>query len=120
MASATDQALLWAPRVLGLLFAAFVSLFALDVFAEGHTFGETLLALAHHLLPTALILLAVLLGWRWPWAGALSFMALAAAYGLMIGHHFRWDWFALIGGPALLTAVLFGVDTLRHWLTRSH
>lgn len=110
MAPLAEQFVHWSPRVLGLLFAAFVSLFALDVFGEGHTLGETLLALAHHLFPTALILIAVLLGWRWPWAGALGFAALAAAYGLMIAHHFRWGWFAIIGGPALLTAALFAAD----------
>lgn len=114
MPALADQLLHWAPRFLGLLLAAFVSLFALDVFGGGHTLGETLLALAYHLIPTGLILTAVLLGWRWPWAGAVGFVALAAAYGLMIAPHFRWDWFAIIGSPALLVAALFVADALHH------
>ena len=46
--------LYWAPRILSIIFAGFISLFALDVFNEGHSFWETLLALAVHLIPTAL------------------------------------------------------------------
>jgi hypothetical protein len=37
--------LLWTPRVLSLLFALFVSLFALDVFGQGYGFWQTTLAL---------------------------------------------------------------------------
>lgn len=110
MAPLAEQFVHWSPRVLGLLSAAFIGLFALDVFGEIHSLGKTLLALAHHLLPTALILVAVFLGWRWPWAGGLGFATLAAACGLMTAHHFRWDWFAIVGGPALLAAALFAAN----------
>ena len=37
--------LTWTPRILGLLFAAFLSLFALDVFEQGYQGWETVLAL---------------------------------------------------------------------------
>ena len=45
----------WSPRVLSILFALFLSIFALDVFSEGYAFAETILALLMHLIPTALI-----------------------------------------------------------------
>jgi len=45
MNTTTKRVLFWAPRVLGILFALFLSLFALDVFSEGYSFGETMLAL---------------------------------------------------------------------------
>ena len=38
------RTLFWAPRILCILFAVFVSLFALDVFGEGYGFWETILA----------------------------------------------------------------------------
>jgi hypothetical protein len=35
--------LYWAPRLLGILFSLFVSIFALDVFGQGYGFWEPLL-----------------------------------------------------------------------------
>lgn len=59
----------------------FVSLFALDVFAEGYSFWQALGAFFIHLLPFAgVLLLGVLLGWRWPWAGGLVFIGFGLAY----------------------------------------
>ena len=62
--------LFWLPRVLSALFAAFISLFALDVFGAGYGFWETIWALFVHLIPTWLILAALAISWRWEcWAG---------------------------------------------------
>lgn len=107
--------LCWAPRVLSLLFAGFISLFALDVFGAGYGFWETLLALAIHLLPTALILLAAALAWRWEWIGALAFLGMAVWYLVMSGGQQHWTAYALIAGPLLLLAGLY----LLSWRWRS-
>ena len=64
--------LFWTPRVLCLLFAVFLSLFALDVFNEGYGFWKTILALFMHLVPTSIVLAVLAISWRWEWAGALS------------------------------------------------
>ena len=110
--------LFWLPRVLGILFALFVSLFALDVFGQGYGFWGTLAAYLIHLTPVYALLLAVAIGWRWEWAGALLFLAFGMWY-LMVS----WGPFPpaanLIGvlplaGPALLVALLFLVS----WLNR--
>ena len=54
-----NKLLFWSPRVLGILIAIFVSLFALDVFAEGSSSWEIVVALAMHLIPTFVILIAL-------------------------------------------------------------
>jgi len=65
-----ERLLCWTSRILALLFAAVVSVFALDVFGEGYTFLQTILALTMHLIPTALVpglprpRLTMGLGWR--------------------------------------------------------
>jgi len=69
--------------VLGVLFAIFVSVFALDVFGAGYSFWETLLALLIHLIPTGLLAIALAIAWRWEWAGALIFIGLGLAYMAM-------------------------------------
>lgn len=78
MKNRVARAVLWMPSVLCLAFAAFMSLFALDVLGEGYGFWETIAALVMHLIPTAIVLVALAMAWRWPWIGAILFMALGA------------------------------------------
>ena len=99
---------LWSPRVLLTAFAAFVSVFALDVFGEGRGFWPTAAALVMHLLPTVLLLLVVALAWRRPWAGGLACLGLAAWYVSWAAPRFPWSVLALMTGPMLLVAALYG------------
>jgi hypothetical protein len=105
-----DQLLHWAPRALGLLFAAFLGVFALDVFGEGYTFWRTVLALTMHLIPAAVVLAALAVSWRWPWAGGLLFPALGAWYLVTTRGRFPWSTYAVIAGPLFLLGLLFAID----------
>lgn len=104
----------WTPRVLGILFAVFISVFALDVFGAGYSFWETLGALIMHLIPTALVVVALVIAWRWEWAGAALFVALGVWYVIMAWGKFDWMTYLLIPGPLFLIGVLFLVG----WLYR--
>lgn len=104
-----------APRMLSLLFAGFISLFALDVFAEGYGFWETLLALAIHLIPTALILIVAALAWRWEWIGAIAFLGMGVWYIVMTRGEEHWMTYVFIPGPLFLLAILYFLN----WLWRS-
>jgi hypothetical protein len=104
----------WAPRVLGILFALFISLFALDVFGEGYSFGEMIVAFIMHMVPTALVVVALVVAWRWEWAGAILFAALGAWYIVMSRGRMDWLTCLLIPGPLFLIAALF----LSNWLRR--
>lgn len=84
MTQTSRQALYWSPRVLTIAFIAFLSLFALDVFTEGRGFWETLLALAIHLIPSFVLIAALVLAWRWEWVGAVMFAFAGALHLLMI------------------------------------
>jgi hypothetical protein len=103
----------WTPRILGILFALFISIFALDVFGQGYSFGETIVALIMHLVPTALVVVVLLIAWRWEWAGAVLFAALGAWYLLMTRGRFDWLTYLLISGPLFLIGALFLVSWLR-------
>jgi len=107
--------LFWAPRILCILFAVFVSLFALDVFDEGYGFWETMLALLMHLIPTGVILIVLAISWRWEWVGGILFTALGALYLVMFWGRFHWSAYLLISGPLFLVGVLF----LINWLYRA-
>ena len=104
----------WTPRVLGILFAAFISLFALDAFGQGYGFWGSLAAFLIHMVPTGLILAALVVAWRWEWLGAVLFVALGAAYLIEAWGKFDWLTYALVSGPAFLTGALF----LAGWLLR--
>jgi hypothetical protein len=107
--------LYWSPRVLTILFAIFLSLFALDVFNEGYGFWKTVLALAIHLVPTFIVLAVLLLAWRWEWIGAVLFAAAAALYTAQVRpRHFSWAVISAIALPLLVIAALF----LINWLKR--
>lgn len=106
MRTAGDRRLLWFPRVLGILVAAFLSLFALDAFEHGEGIGQNLVAFAIHLIPSFVLVAVVLLAWRRPWVGACLFGAAALGYALMVGRT-HLNWIAFISGPLLLTAVLY-------------
>jgi hypothetical protein len=116
MQNGLKQLLFWSPRVLGLLFALFVSLFALDVFGQGYSFWATIGALLMHLMPVYILLIALVIGWRWAWAGALLFIGFSIWYLIV-----SWGPFPLIAilvgawplaAPALLVGLLFLLDWL--------
>lgn len=110
--------LFWLPRGLCVLFAAFISLFALDVFGEGYSPGETLVALFMHLLPTFVILLALAIAWRRDLVGALLFAALGVAFVIFFDNRPNWLTYLIVAGPLFLISALFlldwGVDTRAH------
>jgi hypothetical protein len=108
MTAAARRALFWAPRGLGILFAIFISLFALDAFGGERSAIEILTALAIHLVPTALVVVALVIAWRWEGIGALLFLGLALLYlATMWGRLPMASSYVLIAGPLTLIGVLF-------------
>jgi hypothetical protein len=106
--------LLWLPRVLGILFVLFTSLFSLDVFDMGLTFWESILAFFMHLLvPTLFLAIVVILAWRWEWVGAVGFGMWALFYPLYF-KGFDPTAYILLSGIPLLIAVLY----LAGWILR--
>ena len=80
MSRGVKRFLYWVPRGLGIAFAVFISLFALDVFGEGYGFPDVVVAFLIHLVPTYLVLIALAIAWRWEWVGAAVLWALGAFY----------------------------------------
>jgi hypothetical protein len=103
----TRRLLFWLPRVVALLFAAFVSLFALDVFGAGYTFWETVLALAMHLLPVGILLVGILIAWRWEWVGTLFLMGWAVWYLAMAWGQFPFSVYLLLAILPFTIGLLF-------------
>jgi hypothetical protein len=111
----TKRILVWTPRVLCLLFAAFLSIFALDVFDQHLGFWKTCAALLIHMIPTWLVLGLLFISWRREWIGAVLFNLLAAAYIVMAWGRFSLGTYAIISGPLFVVGILF----LLNWLNRT-
>ena len=115
MNTGIKRALFWTPRVLCIIFALFISLFAMDVFGKGYGFWETILALLIHLVPVYIVVIVLVIAWRWEWVGAILFTALAVFYLVWGWGRFHWIAYLLISGPMVLIGVLF----LFNWIYRA-
>lgn len=105
----------WAPRILCIAFALFLSIFALDVFTLPLSPAEKALALLMHLVPSFVVVAALALVWRREWIGAVLFPLLAGVHLLSKWGQLHWTAYAIIDGPLLLLAVLFWMN----WRSRS-
>ena len=105
------QTLLWTPRIAGILFVLFISLFAFDVFEEGLGFWGTLLALFMHLLPSILLAIAIFIAWKREWVGALLFIGWAIWYlAFFRDRNFPWITYVIIAGLPAMIGSIFLVD----------
>ena len=104
--------LYWSPRICCIVLVAFMSLFALDVFEEGYSLGEMLLAFLMHMLPMIALAIVLAIAWRYPWVGAVIFgIATLLLSVLMFGNGIQGiSTFMIIGAPLLMIALLFGAN----------
>jgi hypothetical protein len=103
----TERWLYWIPRILSIIFAVFISLFALDVFGEGYPFWKTVLALAIHLIPTYLVIIAAVIAWKWELLGGSIFIGLGLVYILMAWNRVAQFALILISAPLMLVGGMF-------------
>ena len=108
MTSNGEKAVLWAPRILGILVALFLGLFALDAFDGMRSVVEALPGFAIHASPAVALLLIVAVSWRWEWVGGVACTALALLYAAVTLP--RLDWILIVAGPLLMVGVLFLVS----------
>ena len=99
--------LYWAPRVISILFALFISLFGFDVFSMGIGFPEIILAFFMDMLPAILVAVMVIIAWRWELVGSILCAGLAIFYLVMTWGRMGWDSYVTISGSLFVLAVLW-------------
>ena len=109
MNQSLTRLLFWGPRGLTILFILFLGLFALDVFGEGYTFSETVVALFMHLIPNMVLAIILVFAWKWEWIGAALFAALGLLYIYWSWGRFHISAYFVISGPLFLVALLFWI-----------
>lgn len=102
--------LYWAPRVLTLFFICFLTLFSLDIFGNGYTFWQTLLGLFIHNIPSLILLIILLISWRYELVGAIGFILAGIIYIILLiprFHVYMLTWIIAIALPAFIIGILW-------------
>ena len=107
--------LFWAPRLLAIVFALFLSMFAADVFEERSGLWQMVGALFMHLLPAFLVLLVLALAWHRELVGGVLFVLLGALYLLIATGRMHWSALVVVAGPLFAIGALF---ICSWWFTR--
>ncbi len=105
----------WTPRILSIIFILFLSLFSLDVFGNNLSFWQTVGALFIHNIPTIILIIVLLISWKYEIVGGIAFIlaGLAYIYLILFRNQFEWyylAWIVQISGPAFLIGILFLVN----------
>lgn len=105
-----DRLVFWTPRLSVIAVAAFMTVFALDVFDMPLPPLQKLAAFIIHLLPTAIVVAGLVLMWTHEWVGAAFFPLLALVHLATRGAHLRPVTALLIELPLLLLGALFWMN----------
>jgi len=68
------RVLYWFPRILGILYILFLSLFALDAFYGEHNLGYEFMSFLKHLIPSFILVILLIIAWRRPLTGGILFL----------------------------------------------
>jgi len=72
--------LYWTPRILSIIFLAFLVLFSLDVFDEGLGFWGTIVGLLMHNIPVLILLIVLIISWKREIVGGVAFILAGCLY----------------------------------------
>lgn len=77
----------WTPRILCILAIMFISLFALDSFTPGPTIWQQIGAFIMHLIPSFVLLIFLIVAWKWEYIGGIVFMVLGLGFSPFVFIH---------------------------------
>jgi len=105
----------WTPRILSIIFILFLALFSLDVFDMKLGFWGTMLGLFMHNIPVFILLIVLLISWKYEIVGGIAFILAGLLYIILILRNPSFEWYMLswavqISGPAFFIGYLFFVN----------
>ncbi len=112
----------WTPRILSILFIGFLILFSFDVFGNGYGFWMTIGAFLMHSVPSLLLLVVLIISWKYEIVGGIVFILAGLLYSVItigrvvISSPSEWymiAWALQIAGPAFFIGILFLIGWFR-------
>ena len=101
------RVLYWLPRGLTIIFALFLSLFALDSFVEGTSFLYQLIGFLIHLMPVYILVIFLLIAWRWELIGGVLFFAVGIFFTIFFNTYEHLMSLLFISSPVFIIGALF-------------
>ena len=115
MEKKVNKFIYWTPRILSILFLLFLAMFSLDIFDANYGFWGTILGLFMHNIPVFVLLIVLVIAWRYEIVGGIAYILAGFLYigimlrnaltnpfeGYMISYSF------IIAGPAFFIGILF-------------
>jgi hypothetical protein len=113
-----NKFLFWIPRILGITFVLFLMMFSLDIFQPELTAWQIAVGLFMHNIPALLLLIVILISWKYEVVGGIVFILAGLFYILMLTVNSKFElymlsWIATISGPAFLIGILFIINWLK-------
>lgn len=121
MKSSSINIIHWLPRILCILTILFISIFAFDAFDPALTIWQQLAGLFIHLIPSFLLIILLLIAWKWEKTGGIIFMIIGIVMSpILFQHNYNMNhslWVSLeiilmITFPILIVGILFIVSDL--------
>lgn len=111
----------WAPRVLSIMFIAFLALFSLDVITPESSLKEIIVGLIMHNIPVFIMIIVLVIAWKHEIVGAIAFLLAGVIYVVFttrsgLDWRIALSWSMTIAGPAFLIGALFLVN----WFKKRH
>jgi len=100
----------WLPRIFAIAFILFISMFALDMFNQGYGLWFSLLGFLIHLIPSYLLIAALVIAWKWEHIGGSIFILLSLIYIWLAWAKIDMTAMGFIAGPPVLIGLFFLLD----------
>lgn len=105
-----NKMLYWLPRIISVLFIAFLLLFSFDIFSMNGSVGEKVKGLLISNIPVIALVIILLIAWAREYVGGILFAAAAIFFTFFFKTYENIESFMLISFPLLLVAFLFISD----------
>jgi hypothetical protein len=109
----------WTPRISAIIFISFLAMFSLDIiFMGNYGFWETILGLFIHNIPVLILLVVLLISWKYEIIGGIAFIFVGVFFIVFFAINMSMNplyqatlyFFSnsvIIAGPAFLVGILF-------------
>jgi len=116
-----NRFIFWTPRILSIVFILFLMLFSFDIFGMGFGFWETIKGLFIHNIPALILLITLIISWKYEIVGGIIFNLAGLGYSFLILNSILkgpFEWYMLfypliIAVPAFIIGVLFLINWVR-------
>lgn len=107
-----DKLIRYLPRLIAIVAILFISMFALDAFKPDKPWLDASVEFAIHLIPSVVLLIALLIAWRHERLGGTLFILAGLApffllSGALLSH-------LIVGGPFFIAGLMFWVSYFWH------